>query len=415
MNALQDLLVEVKFRERMRGYDHEEVDAYVKTVNLAAAQAGQQLASLQQRLAQIDSEAGADEGVAELRETLLRTMVLAQRTADSALSGARSEAQSIIDSAQERAAKTVSEAETAASERLRSAEERAASMLAETEESSQLIIAETKRTAAAEITSERSRAQEEIQALEATKGELETVLANIRARLEDERDTLRGLASSFQSFVETLESATDGAEPVSGSTHQPEAGTDLVGAAVPVAAPIGGVAPDIEEGGAAAGSGAAGTPAAEDPVAVDARDDGADGPGHDELELEPGGVFQETLARDVDDVGAVPEIPVIDWGDEPEPDPVNGAAAESDRAAPDAVRLDPAARLDQAADGNGAASPAPADAHASAGAIGGDSLELFDVEAEEDDEFIEQLRQVVSRDAPLPDTDAAMAVFFNHD
>ena len=37
------------------------------------------------------------------------------------------------------------------------------------------------------------------------------------------------------------------------------------------------------------------------------------------------------------------------------------------------------------------------------------------MDAEEDDEFIEQLRQVVSSDAPLPDGDAAMAAFFDHD
>ena len=43
------------------------------------------------------------------------------------------------------------------------------------------------------------------------------------------------------------------------------------------------------------------------------------------------------------------------------------------------------------------------------------SPELFDMDAEEDDEFIEQLRQVVSSDAPLPDGDAAMAAFFDHD
>jgi hypothetical protein len=44
-----------------------------------------------------------------------------------------------------------------------------------------------------------------------------------------------------------------------------------------------------------------------------------------------------------------------------------------------------------------------------------DGPELFDVEAEDDDEFIEQLRRVVSSDAPLPNTDAAMAAFFDHD
>ena len=41
--------------------------------------------------------------------------------------------------------------------------------------------------------------------------------------------------------------------------------------------------------------------------------------------------------------------------------------------------------------------------------------ELFDVEAQDDDEFIEQLREVVSSDAPLPDADSAMAAFFDHD
>ena len=40
---------------------------------------------------------------------------------------------------------------------------------------------------------------------------------------------------------------------------------------------------------------------------------------------------------------------------------------------------------------------------------------LFDADADEDDEFIEQLRRVVSRDAPLPDSSVAMSAFFDHD
>ena len=74
--------------------------------------------------------------------------------------------------------------------------------------------------------------------------------------------------------------------------------------------------------------------------------------------------------------------------------------------------------------GNGASHRERDDAHngdeaASAGPatvpFGVDSPELFDMDAEEDDEFIEQLRQVVSSDATLPDKDAAMAAFFDHD
>ena len=93
MNALSDLAAEVKFRERMRGYDYEEVDNYVKTVSRVTAQARDRIAELEHRVDQLESQDGNDEGVTEIRETLLRTLVLAQRTADSAVSEARSEAQ----------------------------------------------------------------------------------------------------------------------------------------------------------------------------------------------------------------------------------------------------------------------------------------------------------------------------------
>ena len=409
MNALKDLPTEVKFRERMRGYDYEEVDAYVKTVNRVAAQASEQIAELQQRLTQLESQTGAEEGVTEIRETLLRTLVLAQRTADSAVSEARSEAKSMTDSAQERAAKTVSDAETAANERLRSAEERAARMLAEAEENGQLIIAEAKKTAAAELASERSRAREEIQALEMTKGELETVLAEIQTRVEDERDVLRGLSVSFQSFVEKFEPVADVAEP----TAKPEVDTHEAG---PTAL-TDDAASDAEESAAAPDAGTANDEVAAEAVTTycDEGEDLED----DETAQEPDGVLQEALAADTVDADTVPELPVVEWDDEAGHDPLDDAdAVASDHAAPDVVRLEPVAG------GNGSAHREPDDSHyggeaASAGPatmpFGVDSPELFDMDAEEDDEFIEQLRQVVSSDAPLPETDAAMAAFFDHD
>ena len=452
MNALNDLPTAVKFRERLRGYDYEEVDAYVKAVNRVAVQAQDQMAELQQRLTQLESQAGKDEGVTEIRETLLRTLVLAQRTADSAVSEARSEAKSMTDSAQQRATKTVSEAETAANERLRSAEERAARMLAEAEASGQLIIAEAKRTAAAELASERARAQEETQAFETTKRELETVVAEIQARLADERNMLRGLSVSFQSFVEKFEPVADIAEPAT----QPEAGgdgdrdtapdadsarDDQEGEAAPVADPA---RDDQAAEAATADDGAAG-------VLEDAADDGSqtghameagveeptaeadpEPPGGPALEFLPvpeesaqetQGTLQETLATKTlpATIGAdtVPELPVIKWDDEIAHDPPDDAgAAEPDYAASGAVRVEPAS------DGNGSAHQLPGDsrnrgeaAHTGPATMpcGVDSPELFDIDAEEDDEFIEQLRQVVSSDAPLPDTDAAMAAFFDHD
>ena len=235
MNKLNDLTTEVRFRERMRGYDYEEVDNYVKTVSRVAAQARDQIAELQQRLTHVESYAGNDDGVDEMRETLLRTLVMAQRTADAAVSEARSEAKSITESAQERAAKTVAEAdatasvrlrsseeraaktvadaEAAANARLRSSEERAAEILAEAEESCNLILSEAKRTAAAELAADRARAREEIETLEATKVDLEGAVVSIGARLQDERAQLRSLSASFQSFVEQFEPELDASTP----------------------------------------------------------------------------------------------------------------------------------------------------------------------------------------------------------
>ena len=415
MNALSDLASEVKFRERMRGYDYEEVDSYVKKVNRAAAQAKDRIAELEHRLAQVESQAGNDDGGTEIRETLLRTLVLAQRTADSAVSEARSEAESITDSAKERAAKTVSEAETAANERLRSAEERAARMLAESEESGQLIIAEAKRTAATELASERERAQGELRDLERSRSELEKVVAEIQARLDSERDMLRGLAVSFQSFVEKFEPVAD----VTESDGQPEAEESAAAAqADDRDSAADGESADDDDGD----SGEA--------EAVEASEDVAEGeeappPGPaDDAEGDHASevALAETLSTDASDADAVPDVPLVGWDEEVgQAPPEDVATVEPGPVASDVVRFEPTAG------GNGSAHTVPDDSVgpvrddevASAGPatmpFGVDSPELFDMDAEEDDEFIEQLRQVVSSDAPLPDGDAAMAAFFDHD
>ena len=405
MNALSDLAAEVKFRERMRGYDYEEVDNYVKTVSRVAAQARDRIAELEHRLEQFEAQDGNEEGATEIRETLLRTLVLAQRTADSAVSEARSEAQSITESAKERAAKTVSEAETAANERLLSAEERAARMLSESEENGQIIIAEAKRTAATELASEREQAQEELRDLETTRSDLESIVAEIQARLDNERDMLRSLAVSFQSFVEKFEPAGDAG---------------------------GGTPGDLE----AAGDRADRPEAADDDQAVEAGTDpdaAADPeppggpalvflPTGEETAQEPGDAPEDVPTLDAVDTDSVPEVPVVEWDEENEEvghdRPDDREAPEKDHTPADSVRLQ------SSSGGNGASHRERDDAHngdeaASAGPatmpFGVDSPELFDMDAEEDDEFIEQLRQVVSSDATLPDKDAAMAAFFDHD
>ncbi len=406
MNALNDLTTEVRFRERMRGYDFEEVDSYVKAVSRAVAQGRDQISDLQQRLAQTESHTGNGDGLSETREMLLRTLVLAQRTADMAISEAREEARSITDSAQERAAKTVAEAEAAANERLRSSEERAANTLSEAEENCQLILSEAKRTAAAELATERARKIEEIEALEATRADLEAATAAIQARLDSERSQLGSLAASFQSFVEQFEPVTDPGDssgmPIEadGSDRDIEVDESPMPGAGELAA-----APEAEAEGDAPTE-----PAGESPLDPSEEAPAAEQT-TDALTVED--ALADALTTDALDVEAPPDLSQVEWAEED----ADGDADTAEDAPDSAYSAGPAGaggthrestdpRPSDGADT--VAAPAMHSAEAR-------SPELFDIEAEEDDEFIEQLRQVVSSDAPLPSADAAMAAFFDHD
>jgi cell division initiation protein len=114
MDVSPKTLREVEFREKMRGYHPEDVDQFLERV-AAGIEVLQdrlrQATERAQRAEQAASEAGGSD------ETLRRTLVLAQRTADLAvqeareqaariLAGAEQQAQSIIGEAEERARRT---------------------------------------------------------------------------------------------------------------------------------------------------------------------------------------------------------------------------------------------------------------------------------------------------------------------
>lgn len=449
MSALGDLTTEVRFRERMRGYDYNEVDEYVKAVAQAAAQARERIAELEQRLSRLESGDPRHDDTSETREAIVRTLVLAQRTADTTVAEARAEAQAMTDAAQERATKTVSEAEAEAAARLQSAEEKAAQVLAEGEENCQLIIAETKRTAAIEIAAERERWLEELRGLQEVKADLEATSARIRVRLEDEQAQLHQLVASLKVFVDEIspdpadrrpdQQSTSGAVPGAPAdfTQKPEAAansdpasemvvseSELVAgpeAVLAVSESHGSESDGPESDGPESDSAAAGL-AVVDYEHADAADAAAEAEpsgtssdsgltetdvngshlravGHqgdageaasEEADLHEG--FLEDLAAasedPADDTAAepVPETPMVRWLDSGDPE-----------ARPDAAFV--------------------AAATQSWPVVGGESPGLFDADADagEDEEFIEQLRRVVSSDAPLPDSEAAMSAFFDHD
>lgn len=147
---------DVRFREKLRGYHPEDVDAFV-------AQVAATVESLQRRVAEAGSAGGpavaepvapaVDAGApqaSDLEESLRRTLVLAQRTADMA-----------VKEAQDEAARMISEAEAQRDQ-----------VLGEVEEL-------------------RTR----------TKAELEHELSGYRQRLYDEREALQRDVAALQAYV----------------------------------------------------------------------------------------------------------------------------------------------------------------------------------------------------------------------
>jgi cell division initiation protein len=86
------ILREVEFRDRLRGYDTDEVDEFLEKVAVAVDELVAELGAVRDKLAR-HSETGVDD------DSLRRTLVLAQRTADLAVREAREEAAALIEDA----------------------------------------------------------------------------------------------------------------------------------------------------------------------------------------------------------------------------------------------------------------------------------------------------------------------------
>jgi cell division initiation protein len=106
------VLREVEFRDRLRGYDTDEVDEFLERVAVALDELLEDHAALRQRAERLERQL-ADAPFAD-DDSIRRTLVLAQRTADMALHEARQEAEQIVGEARARAETALSDAEAAA-------------------------------------------------------------------------------------------------------------------------------------------------------------------------------------------------------------------------------------------------------------------------------------------------------------
>lgn len=108
MEISPKVLREVEFRDKMKGYHPDDVDEFLEEVAVG-------LEVLQDRLRQaVDRAQRAEQAASESGssdETLRRTLVLAQRTADLTVREAQEEAAKILAEAEQKAQKVVGEAE----------------------------------------------------------------------------------------------------------------------------------------------------------------------------------------------------------------------------------------------------------------------------------------------------------------
>jgi DivIVA domain-containing protein len=214
MDELSPLFQEIEFHERWRGYDPDEVDAYVDRVAKAAAVIHGRLTELHERVESAESRGGGVAGESE--ETLTRTLVLAQRTADAAIAEAReaadrmttdaaTSAQAILSAAEAEAQVTLRGAQAEASATLKDAEDRAALVLAEAETDRRTMVAEAETLAAQAASTERERLAAEVAELQQYRAFLADDIEILERHLTEERHQLTVSLSALTDLLELPE------------------------------------------------------------------------------------------------------------------------------------------------------------------------------------------------------------------
>ena len=167
MEVTPQTLREVEFREKLRGYHPDDVDEFLEKV--AAG-----IEVLQRRLKEATDRAGRAEhqlgAAGELDDSVRRTLVLAQRTADLAIKEAREEAAKLVAHAEARARDVVAEAE----ERSRRATEEAQRQL-----------------------------RADLDRLEAARRQLQGDVGKLESFLAAERERIRGSVGNVLKVIDT--------------------------------------------------------------------------------------------------------------------------------------------------------------------------------------------------------------------
>ena len=217
MDDLSSLLQQVSFRESWRGYDPDEVDAYVDQVSKAVAWAQREIATLAERVetAETRSDETSDpqrdipaSDVSQTPEGLARTLALAQSAADEAVAEARQQAEQMVAEAESRAEATIAGATAEALQTRSEADEYAESTFANVEK----LVREREAAAA---TAERDKSVSEIAELTAHRALLAEDLELLERHVGEQRQAIERSLSKLTDLVMSPETFRMDAEPAS--------------------------------------------------------------------------------------------------------------------------------------------------------------------------------------------------------
>ena len=186
MDVTPQLLKDVDFREKkFGGYDPDEVDDFLERVGVAIGQLQMRLREMTQRAEAAEARlaeqpAAMAAAPSEIDDTLRRTLLLAQRTADAAVAEAREESQRIVTAAQEEA------------ERIRTEDaERHERELAQSQDEIRRAGDET-----------RDRILAEVDELEGIRDQLMTDVEVLERHVDDERARLQTTVGTLQGLLD---------------------------------------------------------------------------------------------------------------------------------------------------------------------------------------------------------------------
>jgi cell division initiation protein len=196
MDVTPQVINEVEFHQKMRGYDPDEVDDFLERVAVAVEQLQQRIQQAEQRAATAEQRAAermkaaaaaapaapapTPANEAEETDAIRRTLVLAQRTADAAIKEAEEEAKRTIASAQEQVKR----------------------LLSDTQDKARKLVADAEADARKASEDTRQRIVKEIVALEETRDALRADQGILERHLEEQRLRLRSSIGELQRVLD---------------------------------------------------------------------------------------------------------------------------------------------------------------------------------------------------------------------